>query len=134
MLLTVNIVRVVKWFGSSPNDGEGGSNIRCPRSVGEFHWITVNGVPEQLSIDASNSSFDIKLANKSRLYDKLPYNMDFDFDGFFNARCHQYFRRISYSCIDSRAKCGTRTITWPSSLIIFNNDKLSPTNKINYLR
>ena len=42
-----------------------------PRCVGKLHIITVDCVGKKLSIYRRYSAFNVELANKPRLYDKL---------------------------------------------------------------
>lgn len=103
----MNVVRVVQGFGPAPDDRERRCNIRRPGCVRELHRVAVDGVAQQLGVDTGDSSFDIKLANKSRLDYKLSNNVHLHFDSLFNAGCHQYFRGIPHGCVDGWTKCRT---------------------------
>ena len=71
MLLTMNIVWVIKRFGATPNDRKRGSYVWCSRRVRELHRVTVDGVCQQLGVHTRHAALDVELTHKARLYDEL---------------------------------------------------------------
>lgn len=67
----MDVVRVIQGLGSSPDNGESGSNVGSSGRVREFHVVTVDGVAKELSSHVSHSAFDVELAHKVRLHYEL---------------------------------------------------------------
>lgn len=100
----MNIIRIIQWFRTAPNHSKRRGNIRRPRRVGKLHLIAVDRVTQKMRIHTSDTSLDVKLADKACLYNKLPNDMHLHPDGLLNSGRDQNFRRIAHGGIDRRTE------------------------------
>ena len=60
----MDVVWVVQGLALAPDHREGGGHVGGPRGVGELHLVTVDGVAQQLGVDAGHPALDVELAHK----------------------------------------------------------------------
>lgn len=108
----MNIIRIVQGLGAAPDDGKGGRQLRRFGRVREIHGITVDGIAEQLRVDAGHPTFDVELTHEPRLDDELTDDMHFDLDGLFRLGRHQDLRPVAGD-VDGRAEPGPGPVAGP---------------------
>ena len=67
----MDVVRVVQGLALAPDHGEGGGDVGRPGGVGELHLVAVDGVAQQLGVDAGHAALDVELADEPGLDDEL---------------------------------------------------------------
>lgn len=67
----MNVVWIVQWFRSAPDDSKSRCDIGSLRCVGELHALTVDGVSEQVGVHTSYPAFNVELTYKPSLYYEL---------------------------------------------------------------
>ena len=60
----VNVVGVVQGLTLTPDHSKGGGHVGRPRGVGELHLVAVDRVGEQLGVNTSHPSLDVKLTHE----------------------------------------------------------------------
>ena len=91
----VDVVRVVQRLALAPDDSEGGGDVGGPGGVGELHLVTVDGVAQQLGVDAGHPALDVELADEPGLDDELGDVVHLHPDALLKAGADQYLRRPS---------------------------------------
>ena len=100
----MDVVRIVKGFGSAPDDGERGRDVGRPRRIRKLHVVAVNDVAEELGTDVRHSSLDVELTDEIRLHDKLGNVLHFDFDALLDAVRDEDLCRHAGRRVDPRAE------------------------------
>lgn len=67
----MNVIRVVKGLGATPDDSKGGIGGGGSSGVSKLHTVTVYGVTQQVGIDTGDSTLNVELTHKTCLGDEL---------------------------------------------------------------
>ena len=105
----MNIVRIIQRFGAAPYNSEGRRQFRRFGRVREIHGITVDGIAEELRVDAGHPTFHVELTHEPRLHDELTDDMHFDLDGLLGLGRHQDLRPVAGD-VDGRAEPRSRAV------------------------
>lgn len=103
------IVRIVQRLAAAPDHRERRRQVARLRRVPKLHCVAVNGVAQQLRIDARHPALDVELAHEPRLHDELADDVHLHLDRFLGAGRHQNLRAVARH-IDGGTEDGTRSV------------------------
>ena len=97
------------WKQNSWKDfltGKGSRDVGSPGRVGEVHFITIDGIREQLGVHRRHAPLNVELADEPGLHDELGDVVHLDADALLEAAGDEYLGAAARRGIHTRAEGG----------------------------